>query len=92
MRITPRVVVYSQQYEYDITVEELREKGNLFKSLMNFVKPNRIVENSFILNPNPKKFLKNSNDLNRIFILTDTTLQTIDFSISNFKISYEVNK
>ena len=90
MRITPRIVSYSQVYEYNILEEELKEKSNLFKSLLNFVKPNRIIENSFILNPNPKRFFKSSMDLNKVYVLTDTTIQRIDFSTSNFIITHEV--
>lgn len=90
MRITPRITTYNQEYEYNLAEEELKEKSNLFKSLLNFVKPNRTIENSFILNPNPKRFFKSCHDLNKVYVLTDTTIQRIDFSVSNFKISHEV--
>ena len=82
---------FSRLYEYEIVEEELKEKSNIIKSLLNFVKPNRTIENSFILNPNPQGFFKSSNDLNRIFILTDTTIQRIDFSITKHKVNKEVN-
>jgi hypothetical protein len=92
MKITPRKNPYTGFYEYEIIEEELKEKSNIIKSLLNFVKPNRTIENSFILNPNPKNLFKSSNDLNRIFVLTDTTIQRIDFSITKHKVNKEVKE
>lgn len=90
MKITPRQNFSGGLVNYEIIEDELKEKRNIFKSMLNFVKPNRTVENSYILNPNQKKFFKSASDLNRVFVLTDTTIQRIDFSIANFKVTYEI--